>query len=428
MSNLILPSKRPIAYPGGYDGLVMPAGTYTQNPRSKKRGMDELVSFRELGIVPGISGGAPVHGIHQVSDVLTQLADGTDLNQVWLDFMELLNSVNASRQAIINFLTYEVTNPTDTVAQNGDGVDFEEATELGEPVGSRVQPTYFQLGYGFKWYDLASRYSWQYLAEATQTMVDSVANAAVEAYYRLLMVKLLANLFASTNVTTTIKGNNYTVYRFYNADGTVPPSYKTNTFTGSHTHYVRSGAATVDSGDLDEIANDFDAHGYTQELGYTRMVLVNKAEGDVIRTFKAVQNGGTAKWDFLPATNQPGTFVNQTQIVMGQGPPAGSLRGLTVIGSYGTLLIVQDDWFPAGYIVGVATGGENNLTNPMGIRQHANANLRGLRLVRGKIPDYPLIDSFWAAGFGFGTRQRGSVYVMQIATAGSYAPPAAYTL
>jgi len=421
MSNLILPRKRPIV-PGGYD-LVFPAGAYSATP---KRGL-ELVDLHQLGIIPGAAGGAPLHGTHVVSDVLTQLADGTPLNDVWAQFMELLNAVNSSRQAIVNFLTYDVTNPTDVVAQVGDGVDFEDATEFGQPVGSRVQPNYFQLGYSFKWYDLAGRYTWQYLSEADQAMVDSVANAAVEAYWRKLMFELLKSLFSNVNTTATIKGNNYNVYRFYNADGTVPPAYKTNTFTGSHTHYVRSGAATIDSGDLDEIANDFDAHGYTQLLGYTRAVLVNKVEGDVIRTFKAVQNGGTAKWDFLPASNQPGTFVNQTQVVMGQGVPANALRGLTVIGSYGTLLIVQDDWFPAGYVVGVATGGENNLTNPMGFRQHANANLRGLKLVKGKTPDYPLIDSFWMTGFGFGTRQRGGAYVMQIATAGSYAPPAAYS-
>lgn len=416
---------KPVAYPYGYD-LIAPAGAYTQNLLAKKRGMDELVNLRELGILPGIAGGAPVHGTHVVSDVLTQLADGTDLNDVWNTFMDLLNSVNDTRQALINFLTFEVTQPTDVVAQIGDGVDFEDATEFGQPVASRVMPNYFQLGYSFKWYDLASRYTWQYLAEATETMVNSVANAAVEAFWRKQMVEMMKALFSNVNTTATIKGNNYNVYRFYNADGTVPPTYKTNTFTGSHTHYVRSGAATIDQGDLNEIIDDFAAHGYTQALGYTLMVLVNKTEGDIIRGFRAVPVG-TARYDFLPATNQPGTIITLNQQVIGVQPPPGTLNGLQVIGSYGPLLVVQDDWFPAGYIVGVATGGENNLLNPLGLRQHANANLRGLRLVKGKTPDYPLIDSFWMAGFGYGTRQRGSAYVMQIATAGSYAPPAAYS-
>lgn len=419
MNSLVRPQ---LAVPYGYDTII-PAGAVSHRAR---RGM-ELVDLRSLGILPGGSGGAPVHGTHVASDLVTQLADGTPLDDVWNTYLELLNQVNASRQAIINFLTYSVTSPVETVAQPGDGVDFEDATEQGEPSGSRIVPTYFQLGYSFKWYDLASRYTWQYLADATQSMVDSVANAAVEAFYRKQMFDLFKALFSNVNGTATISNNPYNVYRFYNADGTVPPTYKTNTFTGSHTHYVRSGAATIDQGDLNEVIDDFAAHGYTQLLGYRLVLMVNKTEGEVIRQFRSVANGGSARYDFLAATNQPGTFVNQTVVVLGQGPPAGTLNGLTVIGSYGPLLIVQDDWMPAGYVFGFATGGENSLNNPLGLREHAQASLRGLRLVKGRNPDYPLIDSFWAAGFGFGVRQRGAGYVMQIATAGSYAPPAAYS-
>lgn len=425
MSKLITPSidevrkNWSVAYPGGIDMVMPQAG-------AKAHAGMELVNLRELGILPGFTGGAPVHGTHTVSDVLTQLADGTPLNGIWDDFMALLNATNGSRQALINFLTYSVTNPTDTIAQPGDGVDFEDATEFGVPVASRVQPSYFQLGYSFKWYDLSARFTWQYLAEATQSMVDSVANAAVEAYWRKQMVELMKTLFNNVNTTATIRGNAYNVYRFYNADGTVPPTYKTNTFTGSHNHYVASGAGTVNSGDLDEIIDDFASHGYTQILGYTLALLVNRAEGDIIRGFRTAANGGTARFDFLPTNQQPGMILNTAQQVIGQQAPPTSLRGLSVVGSYGPLVIVQDDWFPAGYIVGVATGGENNLNNPIGIREHAQESLRGLRLVRGRQPDYPLIDSYWATGFGFGTRQRGGVYVMKI-TAGAYAPPAIYS-
>jgi hypothetical protein len=417
--------KRPMAYPRGYD-LVAPAGGFTTNRNDIRIPGAELVDLRQLGILPGVAGGAPVHGTHTYSDIITQLADGTPLNDVWDTFMALLNATNGSRQALINFLTYDVQTPTETIAQVGDGVDFEEATEQGQPVGSRVNPNYFQLGYGFKWYDLGGRYTWQYLSEATQSMVDSLANAAVEAFWRKQMYELMKALFSNVNQTATIRGNSYNVYRFYNADGTVPPTYKTNTFTGSHTHYVASGAATVDQGDLNEIIDDFAAHGFTQLLGYTLVVMVNKTEGDIIRQFRSVANGGSARYDFLQATNQPGGILTANQTIIGQGPPAGSLRGMQVIGSYGPLLIVQDDWFPAGYIVGFATGGENNLSNPMGLRQHQNPNLRGLRLVKGKTPDYPLIDSYWMAGFGFGTRQRGAAYVMKI-TAGSYAVPTQYS-
>ena len=93
---------------------------------------------------------------------------------------------------------------------------------------------------------------------------------------------------------------------------------------------------------------------------------------------------------------------------------------------YGNVLIVQEDLIPAGYVVLAATGGPDNLQNPVGLREHANASLRGLRLVKGPVADYPLIDSFYNRGFGTGIRQRGGAAVMQITTSATYTPPASY--
>ena len=110
-----------------------------------------------------------------------------------------------------------------------------------------------------------------------------------------------------------------------------------------------------------------------------------------------------------------------------QGTPMpGTVNGLTVVGRYGSWLIVEEDYIPVGYMVGFATGGELNATNPVGIREHQNASLRGLRLVKGREPDYPLIDSFYNRGFGTGVRHRGAGVVMQVTAAGAYTIPAAY--
>jgi hypothetical protein len=105
---------------------------------------------------------------------------------------------------------------------------------------------------------------------------------------------------------------------------------------------------------------------------------------------------------------------------------ASTFRGLNVVGSYGTLLIIEEDYIPAGYMVALASGGQANLNNPIGLREHQNAGLRGLRLVKGRSDDYPLIDSYYARGFGTGVRQRGAGMVMQVTTAASYTAPAAY--
>ena len=367
------------------------------------------------------------HGSHSSADLLTRLADGTDLNYVWNEYITLLNAVNDERQAIISFLSFPVTNPVETVVNPGPGIDFEIASEFGEPVGRRIKPSVFQMGYTFKWYDLASRYTWMFLAEASRDQVDSIANAAVEAHLRLQMTEVMKTIFNPTNLAATIDGLAYTVYKFYNNDGTVPPPVKTTTFAGTHQHYVTSGATTVDPGDLQVFLDDFASHGYDNVLGgYKIVLMVNKTQGDTIRTFRA----GTANslYDFIPSVGQPGqivTFDPRTEL-LGATRPANTLQGLNVIGSWGNMLIVQDSWIPSGYMLGFVTGGKDNISNPVGYRQHAQSSLRGLKLVKGRNADYPLIDSFWTLGFGTGIRHRGAGIVMQITASGSYTTPSEF--
>lgn len=405
----------------GYDTLGY--GTFSTMP---KNGM-ELVNLRELGILPGARGGAPRQGTHVAADVVTQTADGRDLNDLWRDYAEMLNAVNGQRQAIIRFLTFPVTSPLEMVPQVGDGVDFEEASEFGEPVGARIQPTYFNMAYGFKWYDLAARYTWQYLADATQTMVDSVANASVEAFYRRQLLDLFRCVFNPTNVKANIQQQPYDVYKFYNgADSVVPPTYKNNSFLSSHTHYKTTNNASLLGSHLDGLLDDFASHGYGLENGYRTVIMVNSAQGNVIRGFRSTANGGSGRFDFIPSQGQPGQIMLQNQTIIGQRQAPDTLEGLSVIGTYGNAYIVVDDWMPVGYLFAFVTGGSESLGNPVGLREHANTGLRGLRLVKGRNADYPLIDSFWAAGFGYGVRHRGAGQILQVVASATYTTPAQY--
>jgi hypothetical protein len=390
-----------------------------------KKGM-ELVDLRSLGILPGVAGG---RGYHVAADVVTTTADGRDLNVIFNEFLTLLNAVNAERQALIRFLTFPVARPVDTVTLPGQGIDFEEASEFGEPVGRRVAAPLIERGYTFKWYDLAARYTWQYLADATTEMVNAVANASVEAFYRSQLSVVLRRVFNPAEESTTISGQPgagiFPVFGFYNGDGEVPSPYKTNTFLGSHNHYKVSGAATLNPQDLDLlIIDDLAEHGYSMENGYRLVVMVHTSLGNVISGFRrGVDN---ARYDFIPATGRPGQIVDITTQVIGQSQLGPSLEGLTVIGNYGPLTIVQDDWLPETHLFAFATGGSESLNNPIGLREHAQAGLRGLRLVKGRNPDYPLIDSFWATGFGTGVRHRGAGIVMEITADATYDPPAIY--
>jgi hypothetical protein len=414
----------------GYD-RVWPANISALGTMVGPKGMEHisLSELKDLGFLPPVAGGAAPatnSGYHVQGDIVTQTSDGRDLNVIWTDFLAMLNAVNGQRQALIRFLTFSVQSPLELVAQQGTGVDFEESSEFGEPVGQRVAPTYFNMAYTFKWYDLAGRYTWRYLADATEAMVNSLGNAAVEAYWRKQLFEVFKTVFNASNLSATIQGQPYTVFKFYNNDGTVPPPYKNNTFLSTHQHYRTTGAAALVAGDLDEMIDDFVSHGYSQENGYRQVLMVHTTQGNVIRGFRSVANGGTGTYDFIPSQGQPGQITAQTTTVIGQSPVPNTLEGLTVIGNYGPLIIVQDDWMPTTHVFGFTTGGQDSLSNPVGIREHAQQSLRGLRLVKGRQPDYPLIDSFWAFGFGTGIRHRGAGMVMEITADATYDPPAAY--
>jgi len=373
--------------------------------------------------LPSIHGRDGNAGFHDTRDVLvTNSTDGVDYNDMWAEFQATVQLQNSERQAIIDFLTFDVTANIETVAQLS-SAKFERASEYGEPRGIRQKPTSFSLGYDFGWYDLGARYTWQFLADAASGQVSAINAAALDADNRLVFEVVLSALYNNTNRTAVIDDLEVPVKALYNADGTVPPTYKTNTFDGTHNHYLTSGAATITSGDLDDLIEHLRHHGYDRTNGVTQVVLVNSREGKVIRGFRQA-NGDT--YDFIPAAGEPQDLILEATQVVSGGRPGATYGGLNVIGKYGDVLIIEDDLFPAAYVVIVGTGGRQNLNNPVGLRQHQRPELRGLRLVKGRDADYPLIDSFYNRGIGTGIRQRGGSAVMQITANASYTPPTAY--
>jgi hypothetical protein len=363
-------------------------------------------------------------GYNEVADVITQTADGADLNAMWREFQASTALLNRQRDPYVDLLTFPVGAPTERVLVPV-SEDFEEATEFGEPRGIRLgQP--FIAGYDFKWYDLAIRYTWLFLAEADAAQVRALNSEALEADNRLVWKRVMRTIFNNVNSSALVNDQNVNVYRFYNADGTVPPAYKNTTFSGTHTHYITSGAATIDSGDMTAMEDHLYHHGYRLTLGYRLVAMVNRQEGQVIRGF-STRKVTPDPYDFIPSANVGGgIFLPANSGVV--GAPGGSVPGFLpgTIGTYGPWIIVEDDYIPAGYVFSFATAGERNIGNPVGIREHTRAQLRGLRLVKGPAPDYPLVDSFYQHGLGTGVRHRGAGVVQQITASGTYTIPAAY--
>jgi hypothetical protein len=166
-------------------------------------------------------------------------------------------------------------------------------------------------------------------------------------------------------------------------------------------------------------------HGYGTPSGATMLILVNPldAEAAAMTAWRAgieYRSGAPLpKWDFIPSALMPAWISDET--IHGQ-VPASEYNGLEVYGSYGGALLIQSNYVPRYYAAVVATGGPNSDANPVGFREHVNPNYAGLRHIPGRGP-YPLQDSFFARGFGVGTRHRGAAVVCQITTNSSYTAP-----
>jgi hypothetical protein len=361
-------------------------------------------------------------GFNERSDVV-YAADGTDLNDFWNEVQETIRIRNEAKFDLADRLVSRVSDIT-TEVQVPSEVEFEEASEYGQPVGISGTATRFFRGYDFKFHDLGVRYTWMSLAEMDRQQLEMLNNLALEADKKLLFRKVMQRLFNPLNSNGfTDKNEPVTVFAAYNADGEVPPPYNFVTFAGTHNHYLASGTATVTPANLQTLVTATEEHGYTLQRGYTNILLANKVEADVIRTFKIGVNGSL--WDFVPDPALYGGALwvpNNGQYV---GGPQGRVPG--EIGTWGPFHIVENGLIPANYLVSIVTGGTDNLANPVGLREHKNPAYRGLKVIPGQRSDYPLIDSFYRRGLGTGIRHRGGIALMQIRATGNYAVPAAYS-
>lgn len=361
-------------------------------------------------------------GFNQAGDIITETSDGFPLERMWAEFQRTIQMWNGQRSALVNLLTFPVNTPVEGVRYPVEE-EFQEASEFGVPTGVRLGPAY-RMGYDFKWWDLAIRYTWQFLLDASAEQLRSLNNQALEADNRLIFTRLMRAVFNNVTRTATIDGDAINVYPFYNGDSMVPPKWKNTTHTSGHTHYLESGGTSVDPGDVQTMVDHLTHHGYTMSRGYRILLLVNSQEGALIRDF--TKGTASAKYTFIPGPNYGGGVLMPANSGIVGAPTLSSIPGLEVIGSYGPVTVVEEDLIPAGYMFMFATGGEQNIGNPVGIRQHEKASAQGLRLVKGPQPDYPLVDSYYLHGMGTGVRHRGAGVVMEIGNAGTYTIPTAY--
>lgn len=320
----------------------------------------------------------------------------------------------------MDLFTFRTSRRGDSVLQSPSAIsEFEEASEYGVPQGLRLAADVLPMGYTFKWFDLAKRMTWRYLADAPSSEVEALHSAALQADNTLTFKGVMRRLFSPVNETNE---DGTVVYGLWNGtDGQTPPDYNGNTFAAAHNHYMTTGTATLDPADVEILIDTVLHHGYGDGDGSQIVVLANPIQTDVIAGYRAGVNG--AKFDFIPSSDAPAYLPAETLV---GDRPAGTFQGMRVAGSYGRALIVENSLLPTNYLASLATAGSNSDRNPIGFREHPTASLQGLKLIGGNTPNYPLIDSYYTHGFGVGVRHRGAAAVMQVVASPTYTAPTAF--
>lgn len=367
--------------------------------------------WKETGIMLPIGGGAK--GYNETADLLTRTVDGVSQDELWQEFNSTIAILNEQRSPLVQRLTFPVTVPYEEIMPIVTE-DFEKADEYAQPKGIRLGRPW-NMGYPLDYFDLATRFTFRFLGRVPASQLRAINNTALEADQWLVYKTILERVFDNRTIQATLEDTGTVVnsYGFYNGDVTAlpvaPPTWKTYTHATTHTHYIPSGGSTVDAGDLDAMWTHIYHHGYTQG-GATVILLVNRQEANTIRTFR-VADGDT--YDFV-ARRDGIPFILDGQIV---NQPSGDPTGISTfpgyIGDYGEVHVVEEDLIPAGYMFMFASGGRFAERNPIGLREHPNAALRGLKLIPA-FERYPLRESFYHHALGAGVRHMAAGVVMRI--------------
>ncbi|MDA2890994.1 hypothetical protein PDG61_08735 [Mycolicibacterium sp. BiH015] len=380
-----------------------------------------LTSTASQLLWPALPLGAQDLGYNDQGGVLVNTsADGLDLQVIWREIQEALAVWNRERGALTDLLSFWTTDTASAVPQAIQEASFEQATEYGIPESHRAPTSHIVLGYEFGDFDFRVSTTWKFLRDSSAEQIRAQIDMAFAADSKLVQGSILQRLFDNT---PTVNEWGHNVWSLFNGDDMVPPAYLGKKFTAPHNHYLVSGAAELDSADVELLIREVQHHGFGMTPNSQLILLCNPKEAEIISTFRAGRennNNAIAKHDYIPSQGQPAYL--QPDNIVGQVAPA-TFNKLRVNGSYGPVFVVQSDFVPEDYVSVFATSGPGSKENVIGVRQHPQRQYQNLRQIPGLVNDYPLQDSYFQRSFGTGTRRRGGAAVMQVKTPGEYEVP-----
>lgn len=364
-------------------------------------------------------------GFNVGSDILTHTSDGVPLATIYDEFAAALSIWNEARDAIAALFTAKTTDAFRMLPKDPDSVpDFEDSSEFGVPQAIRGDIEYLRMGFPLVWKDIATRFTEKFLRDAPADEIRHQFNTVLSMDRRLVFLTTMRALTNKRMAGSRDANENGTeVFDLWDGSaGEVPPTHLGKTFSSSHSHYLVSGAATLDSKDIEDLIDTIQEHGYGLPSNGERIILLaHPNTADAIVTWRAGvanANGATAKYDFIPSASAPAFLTSET--VVGEKPPS-EYNGIDITGSYGDAWVHKDYQIPAGYVIAVSTAGNNAFRNPLAFREHVRPEWRGL--IQKTVDNHPLRNSYFQRGLGVGVRHRSAAAVLQIKASGNYDNP-----
>ena len=366
----------------------------------------------------------PTFGVHTQAEIgpksalVSSLNDGTDLNSLWDELGQLLAVWNERTTSLTSLLSFPTTNAADVVVQSISTASFEKATEFGVPKAIGPPANAILLGYSFADWDLRVSLSWMFLRGADRRQVEGVFNSILHSDNRLTTSAILNRLLDPLDYLSPEGVRTFGLYN--GTDGIAPPPVAGRTFPPETSHYVRSGAPELDSGDVEAGYRALRDKGYGLGDGSQLLIIANPTQSEQVQTWQAGKPSRDvvapetaaplARFDFIPAKTAPPYLTPESIVGM---PIEGNFHGVEVLGSYGPGWLLESPFIPEDYVIIVASSGPNSQDNVVGFRSHVLPAYQGLRQIASP-GAYPLVESFSQRSFGVGVRQRGGAYVINV--------------
>ncbi|MFN6544468.1 hypothetical protein [Mycolicibacterium nivoides] len=160
----------------------------------------DIPPWAALALASGtVFGSEQQGGYHTaVGDVLVdKTADGVPVAKLWDDLRDLLDAWRQKQDALTSLLAFQATDIAEAIPQTLAKFAFEEASEFGVPKAGQAGDSLL-IGYDFRGYDRASRFTWKFLRDAAARQIDHDYSATLEADQRVRSGMILRRVMSPT--------------------------------------------------------------------------------------------------------------------------------------------------------------------------------------------------------------------------------------